>query len=178
MSVYPIDLKRVSLDHMGGTKSYHFILAMNAKGQSILIRRWGKVKSEGQYRFEKFADRANAERAFGKAMDERERKGYAVVSQSETFAADKDSNMTAFGRMVWAKLPGDVVNFLDPAIDVTGRKAAPVNTMDEDFNRLPEQPRGMTYTSEQIAAAEEERKAEIERQKQSKYSANPNFGRF
>ena len=174
MSVYPIKTRSISLDHQGGTKSYHLHMIEAANGHCVVINRWGKTGAFGEVKVETFDSPVKANRAFDKKENEKTRKGYSQVgSTRETTAASADELVKAIGMAVFNKMGAAAVKPLDPSFDATGMREADPPQYDEETGRKLDTARraNLDEMMRQQKAAEEEAV-------KNAYAANDLYGRF
>jgi predicted DNA-binding WGR domain protein len=174
MSVYPIKTRSISLDHQGGTKSYHLHMIEAANGHCVVINRWGKTGAFGEVDIKTFDSPVKANRAFDKKENEKTRKGYSQVgSTRETTAADASELVKAVGMAVFNKMGAAAVKHLDPTFDTTGMREADPPQYDEETGRKLDTARraNLDELMRQQKAAEEAAVLEA-------YAANDLYGRF
>lgn len=173
MSVYPITSKIVSLDHQGGTKSYHLHLIQAANGNCVVINRWGKTGSFGEMKVETFDSPVKAQRAFDKKETEKTRKGYRQTSSArETTAKDSSELVKAVGVTFFNKMGVAAVSHLDPGFDTSGMRQLDGPNWDEDGNKLDP-----TRKVDPAVIREAQLKAQQEAIEQA-YQSNDLYGRF
>lgn len=174
MSVYPIKVHTISLDHRGGTKSYHLHMIQAANGNCVFIKRWGKTGVFGECKIETFDSPIKAQ----KAWDSKERaelnKGYSQTGPVvEKVARDQSELVAAIGRNTFNKLGPAAVKHLDPSFDTTGMREAEDPQYDEETGRKIDTSRKMDLAE---LMAEQKRQEEAERQRT--YESNDLYGRF
>ncbi|RWB95512.1 MAG: WGR domain-containing protein [Mesorhizobium sp.] len=178
MSSYPIKATHLSLDHRGGTKSYHTVLVETADGLGLLVKRWGKKGVFGSTKTESYATYREAERAFERIFNEKTRGGYEVVGKTvETVANDQSELPKMFGRMIYSKLDSGALQHIDPTIDVTGRREPDPPEYDENGDYIGRAP-PRVIPRETIEAALKREAEERKQKEQEGYAANPLFGLF
>lgn len=163
---------RISLDHRGGTKSYHLAwISCEETGKSILMKRWGKKGAFGQLQVLTFGNSLGAWHAAQQMIGEKRRGGYEVVSESSADNTRQTLGMF-FGPAVWNGFGAENIEFLDADIDTSGMKrAAPAATRDENDRFTPTAPRHVVPDPDVI------RREELERVRREQ-EANPLFGMF
>ncbi|MER9176288.1 WGR domain-containing protein [Mesorhizobium sp. M0955] len=178
MSSYPIKASRVSLDHHGGTKSYHIILVETADGLGLLVKRWGKTGQFGDMKSESYATYREAEKAFERVFNEKTRKGYAVTGKTvEATANDQHELPGLFGRLVWAKLDAGAIQHICPLMDVADRRQPDPPAFDEDGEFLGK-PKPRLLSPQELEEARRLEAEEKKRQEQAGYASNPLYGMF
>lgn len=180
--VYPITVESVSLDHKGGTKSYHLKLVHSKSGNSLVIYRWGKTGEFGSVKVEKFVFAEEASKAFEKKMTEKMRKGYAVNSKHDPApkTADDFADLRKLvGSPVMSKLQADELKHIDPDADTKGMRERedPRFTEDGKWDADAADRRAREKQAE-IRKAQEEAKRKEEQEAQQAYANDPNFGAF
>ena len=173
MSVYPITSKTVSLDHQGGTKSYHLHLIQNGDGKCVVINRWGKTGAIGEMKFEMFDSPVAAERAFARKETEKTRKGYRQTNATREATANSQTELVkAIGTVYFNKMGASMVKHLDPSFDTTGMREMDGPDWDEDGNKVDSSRKvdPAVIRAAQIAAEKEAA--------EKAYSANDLYGRF
>lgn len=171
---YPIKSRALSLDHRGGTKSYHLMLIQANNGKCVVINRWGKTGAFGEMKVKTFDSVPAAEKAFSKKEREKTGKGYSQTGASrETTAADGSELPRSIGLAVFNKMGAAAVKHLDPGFDTSGMREADNPQYDEETGRKIDTARKADL-AELMAA---QKAAEEETAKQA-YADNPIFGRF
>lgn len=177
MSVYPISVHTVSMDHKGGTKSYHLVRLVTNDGKSVVVNRWGKKGVFGDIKVHHF--RSGEERvgvnAFDKKYREKTSNGYETVRDDEVYPKDETELRRALGRTLFIALGATTVSFIDPDIDVSGLRDAKRADYDEDGykvdNALRVDPREIERQLEAQKRAEAEAAA-------AEMKVLPTFGLF
>lgn len=175
MSVYPMTIYTESMDHKGGTKSYHFMIIANAQGKSVLVNRWGKTGAFGQFQVQTFEKFSEATAAKSKKRADRRNNGYQIGNvdkQDQIF--DADGLRKFLGHGYGPQFGPDNLLHLDPEYDVTGVRGAKVD-YDADGNKIDNAKRVDRAAIEEAQRRERE---EQQAREQVQYSANPNFGLF
>lgn len=173
MSVYPITSRTITLNHQGGTKSYHLHLIQAASGNCVVINRWGKTGALGEMKIETFDSPIKAQRAFDRKETEKTRKGYRQDTPArETTAKDSSELVKAVGNVYFNKMGAAAVQHLDPGFDTTGMRQLDGPNWDEDGNKLDSARKvdPATIRAAQIAAEKEAA--------EKAYHANDLYGRF
>lgn len=67
--------------HEGATKNYHFALFIDPRGECIMVRRWGRVWTQGQAKVERFPNDYELRIALDVEKTKRAKKGYEKVGQ-------------------------------------------------------------------------------------------------
>lgn len=172
MSAYPMIVRSVSMDHRGGTKSYHLMLAAAANGNAIFVSRWGKKGAIGEMKVETFTSLAAAEKAWDKKERAKASNGYSQAGRLREEVAQNVAELRSkMGLPVWTKV-GKNVSHLDPTIDVSGMRETDDPGYDEDGRKLDNSRKA--DLSAQIEAQKAAERAESEKI----LAAHPNFGRF
>lgn len=175
MGVYPLQIRKVTWPHKGGTKEYHLHEIVDlANNRSVLIKRWGKVGSFGQIKVEYGDIAAMSEIVIAITRDKRAN-GYDISTKMEEREATSFADLPGkVGRALFPKIGKEALSFIDPDADVSGMREADQPDFDEDGNRLAKAARVPSPTYEQLEVA-----AAIEREKERKLDENhPNFGLF
>lgn len=171
MSPYPIEIQRVNYAHQGGTKAYFLTLLQTSEGNSVLIKRWGRVGAFGDVKFETYLSHSEGERAFKSAQNTRGTKGYRVESIDTLTAASLDETTKIIGRPTWAKMDPATLTHIDASLSTKGVREADQPRFTEDGEFIDPQPRKVEISAE-----------DIERDRQARFdllrAKNPNFGRF
>jgi predicted DNA-binding WGR domain protein len=167
---YPMSISRASLDHRGGTKSYHLLQITNALGQSVFVSRWGKTGAFGDVKIERGSSDAMS-KAWLKKHSEKERGGYAVVSSENFKAKDLDELIKWVGRPTWTKLSADDLKHLDSTIGTNGVREAEPPRFTESGDFVGVQARKVEITEEM------KEQVKLEKFEQAR-ARNPNYGRF
>ncbi|MDE4297067.1 WGR domain-containing protein [Phaeobacter gallaeciensis] len=179
---YPVRIEAISLDHKGGTKSYHITKVTNQNGKSLVIYRWGKTGAFGEVMTEKFESASAADKAFEKKLGTKMKGGYSPDAQHDPMPVDVndfDGLRKKLGRPTMARLGPDHISHIDGDVDTSGVKDAETPRIGEDGRLNPQ-----AEAEKRKRLEEEKRKArkEMERRQQQEYeaayTANPNFGAF
>jgi predicted DNA-binding WGR domain protein len=174
MSVYPIKVHSISLDHRGGTKSYHLMMIEAANGNSVVVYRWGKTGVFGEIKIETFDSPIKARKGWEKKEREKTSNGYSQTGPAvEKVAADASELMAAIGRNMFAKLGASNVKHLDPSFDTSGMREADDPQYDEETGKKLDTARKMD-----LAALLEEQKRKEEAEIARAYEVNDLYGRF
>jgi predicted DNA-binding WGR domain protein len=176
---YPMVVKKLHLNHQGGTKFYAMTLVATSTDKCIFIRRWGKVKAFGEILVQKFHGVGAATKEFDTFLRGRERRGYRIEASEANPAEDQEQLIRQVGRATWAKLPPDALTHLDSTISTAGVREAEPPRYDEDGNFVGNPPpRKYELSEEEKAAVLAEQRAKEEALQAKRRAANPNFGRF
>ncbi|QNH71691.1 hypothetical protein V1VFAS_096 [Rhizobium phage V1VFA-S] len=174
MSVYPIKVHSISLDHRGGTKSYHLMMIQAANGNSVVVYRWGKTGVFGETKIETYDSPVKAQKGWDKKEREKTNNGYSQTGPVvEKTANDASELMAAIGRNMFAKLGASNVKHLDPSFDTSGMREADDPQYDEETGRKLDTARKMD-----LAALLEEQKRKEEAEIAANYEVNELYGRF
>lgn len=142
--MFPFAIRKVSLEHRGGTKEYHLVCIQSKdskSGPSLLIKRWGKKGTWGQVQF----IRGNAfevEDEFTKIQRQKEGRGYDVTSENRNGAEDIDGLRKVLGPGYWRDM-GKELPYLMPGKDPSafkGARAAVEPRFDDDGNPTGAEP--------------------------------------
>lgn len=134
MSVYPITIRFISMEHKGGTKSYNLAHIVAADSRSVVVNRWGKTGTFGDIKASHFRkeEYGKADKALTAKYREKLGNGYAETNDRFVSASDETELRRALGRMLFIKLGASTIKWLDPNIDVSGLKDAEHPSYDED----------------------------------------------
>jgi predicted DNA-binding WGR domain protein len=178
---YPLDFAQYSLEFSdGGRSNKHYtatLLHSDTSGNSVIIRRWGKIGVLGEIKIEKFAIRHKAEKEFEALVESKLRKGYEKKSSNIKQINSEGELRMAFGPAVWPKLPGSALQHVIPNMDVTGRRELDPNRFDENGKYIGEPP-ARTFSQAEIKKAREAEKEREQEEAVKTYSENPRFGMF
>lgn len=173
--VYPINVRSISLDHQGGTKSYHLYLIQNADGKAVVINRWGKTGQLGELKAETYDNVPNAERAFEKKESEKSRKGYRHVGVPKNASAANPGELARqIGIPIFNKMGAKAVNHLDPGYDTSKMRDAEPNRLNEDGRLTGDDAPRKADLSEDLAEMRKQEAAESA----AAYADNDLYGRF
>ena len=180
---YPVRIERVSLKHKGGTKAFHLYVISNIQGKSLFVTRWGRIGAFGSIKVEEFDTRKEAEKAFGKKLNEKTSRGYRNDNNGGEIANAQDEFSTKVGMILFNKLGAKAVNHIDPDYDTTGmREVDPPQYDEETGARLDAQRRfsdeQMIKMKEQAEREQREMKEAADAARMKKYKDNPLFGAF
>lgn len=185
MSVYPINRVMVSLDHKGGTKSYHLMLLSAASGASVVIFRWGKTGQFGEMQVHCFKTLSEAEKEFEKKLRSKQSGGYFVTSDIKEKSALNDQQLRQIvGLPIFAKMGAAAIKHLDPGFDTSGMREADPPRFSEDGENLESERRAKEAADlrvkhkEEMERLEQERRDREEAERRAVYGANPIFGAF
>lgn len=165
---------KATLDHKGGTKSYHITTLESEAGPAIVIYRWGKTGQFGQIKVERFSSGAAAEHAVMKKVGEKRSGGYIERPVSDSLLRDEAGLKTFLTTPVLMAIGRDDILHVIPGFDISFMRAVakPVEYNEEGYKQDVAQ--RAKFSPEQVA--ETERLAEATRI--AKYQAIPGFGRF
>ncbi|WP_168342099.1 WGR domain-containing protein [Rhizobium leguminosarum] len=174
MSVYPIKVHSISLDHRGGTKSYHLMMIRAANGNTVVVYRWGKTGVFGEVKIETYDGPIKAQKGWDKKEREKTNNGYSQTGPAvEKTANDASELMAAIGRNMFAKLGASNVKHLDPSFDTNGMREADDPQYDEETGKKLDTARRMD-----LAALLEEQKLKEAAEIAAAYEVNDLYGRF
>lgn len=174
---YPISADMWSLDHKGGTKSYHFLVLGNNDGHATVILRYGKTGTFGQFMVTNFTSLSEAQHFASKKADEKDTGGYQQTSESKRRIINNRAELATFiGGVNMSNYKKKNPNFLsyvdpvDPGADAVNEKAMQSEA---------------ALRNQEKAQRDFEAKAKLEellRQQdlaeKAVYANNPNFRRF
>lgn len=174
MSVYPIKTRSISMDHRGGTKSYHLMIVEAANGHSVFISRWGKTGAFGEVKVETFDSPKKAQQAWDRKEREKVKNGYGQTAPARESRADKqDELIKAIGLTIFNKMGAKAVLHLDPTFDTTGMREADPPQYDEETGRKLDTARKADLEE----AMKQQRLMEAAAAEEA-YRNNPIYGRF
>lgn len=159
-------IRKVSMQHRGGTKEYHLLSVRNTTtGKAILVTRWGKTGTWGQMKTEKGTE-TDVSRAFDAKFDEKSGRGYRITNEKNASAANADEAQHIIGITYWPQIGAANLEHVLPGVDTTGvREAKPATwkeTKDGKWERDDKPEHSMPTKEDEIAEAK----------------ANPNWGLF
>lgn len=116
---FPIQIRKITMDHRTGTKQYHLVLitSASADGVEVTLLRWGKTGAWGQVQ----AERGRA--AFIAKLREKQDRGYNVTKENIVDATDEADFKLKIGAGYLAHAK-DFYDQIIPGGDTTGMKAA------------------------------------------------------
>ena len=174
MSIYPIKSRSVSLDHRGGTKSYHLVLIEAANGHCVVVNRWGKTGQFGEMKIEQFDSPVKAQKAWDKKEREKTGKGYSQTGSTRERVANELVELPrVVDAMTFNKMGASNVKWLDPAFDTTGMREADDPQYDEETGRKLDTARKADLSD--LIAEQQRREAEAAA---VAYNNNDLYGRF
>lgn len=174
MSVYPMHVLKETLNHKGGTKSFHLMEIVNAKGNAVLITRWGKTGTFGQFDVKSFTDGDNCKKAYSKKRAEKTKKGYMPTPSDMDIVQSEQELRLLLGVGYLSRFGADNLRVLDPNADTTGIRGPSVD-YDEDGNKVDNAKR----IDAKLMELAKEREAEEQRKREEEaYASNPMFGLF
>lgn len=174
MSAYPVSITSISMDHKGGTKSYHLYLIRSADGpNAVFVSRWGKTGQFGDLKVQ-ISPPDVADKAFDKKLSEKTSGGYAVKTHKDLHANSWDEVTRTLGAPLISKIGASAIAAIDNGIDTSAMKEAEPPRLDDD-GRLTglDKPRAVDITK----SVEELKKQEQAAAAQA-YEADPEYGRF
>jgi len=174
---YPVNITRVSLNHRGGTKSYHVYLVETAGGQAVFISRWGKTGQFGDLKVEIGTPKKMAS-AYDSKLRQKRNGGYeAAAPQRVDAAGDWSGVVSILTPALVAKMGKEAIEAIDPAIDTSSIPSARPARLDEE-GRLTgdDAPRGVDPRS--FAEAQERAKREAQEKERQAYANDPMYGAF
>lgn len=175
MSAYPIEVFTETLDHKGGTKSYHFLVLQASTGQALVVFRFGKTGAFGQFMVEQHPNITSASKAHQKKRKEKISGGYQPKVADSKMLHSAEELRKFLGVAYLPQFGPENLKFLDPDFDVKGVKSPKVDGWDENGNKIDSAKRAdlSSYEEQQRLEREAAEKAEYERM-----AAHPNFGLF
>lgn len=172
MSVYPIDIVKVSMDHKDGTKAYHVTLVATSYGRALVIKRWGKKSVFGEILTSRFPDIAAGEEAYAAIISAKMKRGYSAQSKVIETADDLDGLIKCIGRPTWMKLAAADLNHLDGSLKTNGiREPDPPRFAENGTFLGNPEPRKIEITQEMIDADRRE-------QALIRSAENPLYGKY
>lgn len=173
---YPITVTQQSLNHKGGTKSYHFTLISNAAGKSVLVFRYGKTGQFGQLVVGQYETVQAAENVWAKK--EREKSGsaggYSPTGGRTVKTANSSSELKdAMGLALLNKVGASAVKHIDPSYNTSGMRDTDPATVDEDGRS-----NGDVSRKADVRALMEKQREEDAKRTAEAYANNENFGIF
>lgn len=175
MTAYPMQFEKQHWEHRGGTKDYTFYFFQTADNKALIVKRWGKVGSQGQFQVHKYNDVGQAQKDFATFQSERLRKGYTRELAIPSAISDANGAKTAVGRFNVAPIGADAWTHIDPSFDTTGMKPADPPTRDEEGNFLGRPATRRVPIDEEATRLAAEAKAAEERKE---LESHPLFGKF
>ena len=172
MSAYPMMVEKISTDHHGGTKSYHFILIHTADNKGLVVFRYGKKGQIGTIEAHQFNTRTEADKAHAKKFREKAGRGYQQ-SSTDSAVINNLAELRQYLSVVYPKLGAEAIAHIDPTADVSGLRQAEPPEYDEDGRKIARQPRKADISAQLAQQAAEEKQ-----QSAAALANNPNFGRF
>jgi predicted DNA-binding WGR domain protein len=174
MSVYPIKMRTISLDHRGGTKSYHLMMIEAANGNCVVVNRWGKTGVFGEMKVETFDSPVKAQKAWDKKEREKTGKGYSQTgSTREAIASEQSELSRTIGLSTFNKMGASAVKHLDPSFDTTGMREADPAQYDEETGAKIDTSRKADLSN----LIQEQKQREAENAARA-YAENDLYGRF
>nr|AJW30269.1 hypothetical protein pLM21S1_p151 [Sinorhizobium sp. LM21] len=174
MSIYPIKSRTITLDHRGGTKSYHLVLIEAANGNCVVINRWGKTGAFGEMKVETFDSPIKAQKAWDKKEREKTGKGYAQKGGTRERSVAETSELPKIvDAMTFNKMGASAVKHLDPFFDTSGMREADDPQYDEETGAKLDTARKADLSD----AIEAKRIADAEKAARA-YDDNDLYGRF
>lgn len=133
MSVYPIVVRKITMQHRTHDKDYHQVLICTNEGRSVVINRWGKRGKDGQREHLMFDDAESALDAFLAKQETKQKDGYLydVKKDSSKEVNDDAEFQKAIGPLYWFKMASHL-QFLVPGIDMKGAKDPDLPTWEAD----------------------------------------------
>lgn len=122
MGTYPIQIIKKSLDHQGGTKSYHTVQVITADGRQLLVKRWGKKGSFGS--IDVMIGNTNIGAETAKIIRDKQKRGYDEVDHKDFRANDLDDFKRLMTPRLYTSLGAANLAYLIPDADTTGIKDA------------------------------------------------------
>jgi len=184
MTEFPIKALKHTIDHSGGTKSFHlYILTHEASGRSLFITRWGKTGAFGQVKVDQREDWGAALRAFQVKLEEKEKGGYRGGPIGSTVSCPAQSNLTGYispqltstispRDWAWLKTGNDTSE--------SGKTLSPADqaAQKRHEDRLQEQADKAERDAKARAELEEKLRLQREEEHAKAQQEIPNWGRF
>lgn len=137
MSTYPIKIVKKSLDHQGGTKSYHIVEVITADGRLMLVKRWGKKGSFGS--IDVITGGATTSLGGGattslgvRILRDKQKRGYDEVDHKELKANDLEEFKRLMTPRLYTSLGANNIAYLIPDAETTGIKEPEKIEWEED----------------------------------------------
>lgn len=161
-----ITIRKLSMQHRGGTKEYHLLLVANSEnGKGLLVSRWGKTGAWGQMKTEKGTE-SDATRAFHAKFDEKSTRGYRTTADKTDGVHTYEEAAKIIGMTYWPQLGAHNLEHVFPGVDTAGvREAKPATwkeTKDGKWERDDKPEHSMPSKDDELAEAK----------------SNPNWGLF
>lgn len=174
MSTYPIKVSSLSLDHKGGTKSYHISVIETADGRAVFVYRWGKANTFGELKTIN-GDAPSAWRHWKAKEQDKTRGGYYPRSNTRVAKAASSADLSkTLGIQLFHKIGKDAIAHLDPTFDTSKlREADEPKSEDGELKHTKDTARKADISKE-LAQMRAEEAAKTEKV----YADNPMFGRF
>lgn len=160
MSTFPIKCQKLTMDHRGGTKSYHLLQLTNTDGEAILVKRWGKTGAFGQMDVRR--GNAHDMASLWNAIHREKTSGLKGYEPGEIkgFNAMTEDELKKFVTVpLWTKLGADNIKHVIPEASAIGVKDPEVIEWGEDGKPVPKKPLEMPDT-------------------ENRTKTNPNWGMF
>lgn len=119
MTTFPMRVTKQTLDHQGGTKSYHFVFIRNNDGYGLLIKRWGKKGAFGQM---EVLEGPLAEDIWRRTLKDKQKRGYSIETERLIDVNDLGQLKTALTPRVYTSIGAGALTNLIPGVDTTGVK--------------------------------------------------------
>lgn len=178
MSAYPMTVHTESLDHSGGSKSFHLMQIDANDGRSVFVSRWGKTGAFGQFKVERFENRPEARRAWDKKRNEKRGGGYRPGATNMVVAENEADLRRILGVGYLSTFGPDNLRHLDPHFNVTGVRGAKVD-YDENGEKVDTAKRVDPRLLREAAERErQEKEAQAAAQRAATYNDDPLFGLF
>jgi predicted DNA-binding WGR domain protein len=168
-------VSQLSLDHKGGTKSYHIYVIETADNRSVFVNRWGKTGQFGELQTKQFPDAGAAWKEFTSKEQTKTRNGYYPKTGTKTSTCNNLNEFkAALGVSMFNKIGKEALEHIDPTIDTSSmRSAEPPKTADGELRHVNDTTRKADVRDALAAQAKAEAEAVA-----AAYADNPMFGRF
>lgn len=125
-SSYSYSVRLVHLEHEGGTKDYSMLLVTSkATGNTVLVRRWGKVGAQGQCKTHTFNHIRQGNSYVDKVIKGKGDNGYAITRDTSVNADTADLASSTTAELINMMTPTDKMWIgLDPKADIVASKTS------------------------------------------------------
>ncbi|AMB48234.1 WGR domain-containing protein [Methylobacterium sp. AMS5] len=133
--VYPIAVRKLTMQHRTHEKDYHQVLICTNEGRSVVINRWGKRGAKGQMEIKRFGTIKEATAALESKNRDKQKGGYVHDRSKDNLVQcnDEAEFKKAVGTLYWFEMKSDLV-FLVPNIPTDGMKDPDLPTWEPDGN--------------------------------------------
>jgi predicted DNA-binding WGR domain protein len=180
MTDFPITAIKHTLDHSGGTKSFHlYVLTHKDSGRSLFVTRWGKTGAFGQVKVEQHSTAISGSRAFDKKLEEKEKGGYRGTAIPNFVECPTQGNLTGYiGPQLTSTISPSDWNWLKTGSEDKVLTAAQLEANKRQEDRLAEQAAAAERKREAERLLQEQILREQEEERAKAQQSIPNWGRF